>query len=262
MRLSSLEVEFRSATIYHMNAIEVHKLTKEYGTKKKHAVVNDISFSVKEGSVFGFIGPNGAGKTSTMKMLVGLSHPSHGSVSILGKTPFDEEVKKKIGFMPESPQFYQYLTGEEFLTMVAEFFSLDDKAKKVNEMLKEVDLEHGARKRIRTYSKGMLQRLGLAQAMINNPSLLLLDEPLDGLDPLGRAEIKRIILSLRKKGVTIFINTHILGDVEEICDTVAIIDKGSLIALGTPSEISKGYNGLEDAFVKMITERRGSHNNI
>lgn len=244
-----------------MNAIEVTSVIKDYGTKKKIArVVNNVSFSVKKGSVFGFIGPNGAGKTSTIKMIVGLSHPTEGSITLLGGSPSSPSVQKKIGFMPESPQFYQYLTGEEFLLMVADLFNLPHKEAKVKAILEEVDLTHGAHKRIRAYSKGMLQRLGLAQAMINEPELLLLDEPLDGLDPLGRAEVKKIINTLKEKGKTIFINTHILGDVEEVCDTVAIIDKGELIALGSPEEISKGYKDLEDAFVTMIMNKRKERN--
>jgi ABC-2 type transport system ATP-binding protein len=246
-----------------MNAIEVRNLSKEYIVKKKKvSVVNNISFNVKSGSVFGFIGPNGAGKTSTIKMIVGLSHPTSGSVTVLNDSPFSMTVKKTIGFMPESPQFYQYLTGEEFLLMIAELFDLDQKKEKVNQILKEVDLTHGAQKRIRTYSKGMLQRLGLAQAMINDPELLLLDEPLDGLDPLGRAEIKKIIKTLKEQGKTIFINTHILGDVEEICDAVAIIDQGEIIGAGSPKELSVGYKDLEDAFVNILTKKRelGQHN--
>jgi ABC-2 type transport system ATP-binding protein len=240
-----------------MNAIEVTNISKEYGTKKKKVrVVKNVSFTVASGSVFGFIGPNGAGKTSTIKMIVGLSHPTHGSVKILNNSPFSQDVKEKIGFMPESPQFYQYLTGEEFLLMVADLFGLPNKKEKVHQTLKEVDLVHGAHKRIRTYSKGMLQRLGLAQAMINDPELLLLDEPLDGLDPLGRAEVKKIIKALKAKGKTIFINTHILGDVEEICDSVAIIDQGELVATGSPQELSLGYKDLEDAFVSIITKKR------
>lgn len=239
-----------------MHAIEVTNLSKEYGTKKKVHVVKDVSFTVKKGSVFGFIGPNGAGKTSTIKMIVGLSHPTTGSVTILGESPFSLEVKNRLGFMPESPQFYQYLTGEEFLLMVADLFGIKNKKERVRETFKDVDLTHGAHKRIRTYSKGMLQRLGLAQAMINDPEILLLDEPLDGLDPLGRAEVKKIVLSLKSRGKTIFINTHILGDVEEICDTVAIIDQGELISLGSPSEVSSGYKDLETAFVAMITKKR------
>lgn len=243
-----------------MNAIEVHKVTKEYGvSNKKVKVVKGVSFAVKEGSVFGFIGPNGAGKTSTIKMLVGLSHPTDGEITIFGKNPFDISIKYDIGFMPESPQFYQYLTGEEFLFMVAELFDINNKKDRIHSVLKEVDLVHGGHKKIRTYSKGMLQRLGLAQAMINDPKILLLDEPLDGLDPLGRAEVKKIIGILKTKGKTVFINTHILGDVEEICDHVAIIDQGEIITTGSPSEISKGYKDLEDAFVSMIMKKRTHH---
>ncbi|MBP6888943.1 MAG: ABC transporter ATP-binding protein [Candidatus Pacebacteria bacterium] len=239
-----------------MNAIEVKNISKEYGTKKKIHVVKNVSFSVTVGSVFGFIGPNGAGKTSTIKMIVGLSHPTSGAVTVFNESPFSLAVKKRLGFMPESPQFYQYLTGEEFLLMVAELFSIESTKEKVKQLLKEVDLAHGAHKRIRTYSKGMLQRLGLAQAMLNDPDLLLLDEPLDGLDPLGRAEVKKIIKNLKEKGKTIFINTHILGDVEEICDTVAIIDQGELLTTGSPKEISLGYKDLESAFVDIITKKR------
>ncbi len=260
--LSSLDVGLRFDTMYRMNVIEVRHLSKEYGTKKKSSAVKDISFSLQKGSVFGFIGPNGAGKTSTMKILVGLSRPTSGSVTILGTTPFDIRTKEKIGFMPESPQFYQYLTGEEFLLMATEFFALSNKKQRVHTALKEVNLLHGAKKRIRTYSKGMLQRLGLAQAMINDPDILLLDEPLDGLDPLGRAEIKKIILDLKQQGKTIFLNTHILGDVEEICDTVAIIDQGKIITTGSPEEISRGYKDLEDAFVKIISKKREKEQQI
>jgi ABC-2 type transport system ATP-binding protein len=242
-----------------MNAIEVSHLKKEYTlTKKRVTVVDDISFVVPEGSLFGFIGPNGAGKTSTIKMLVGLSRPTSGTVSVLGGAPDAIETHKMIGFMPESPQFYQYLTGEEFLMMVADLFDLPHKKAKVKQVLEDVDLVHGAHKKIRTYSKGMLQRLGLAQAMINDPLLLFLDEPLDGLDPLGRAEVKRIVKALKERGKTVFINTHILQDVEEVCDHVAIIDNGVLLKTGTPKEISLGFANLEDAFVSIIKEKRGA----
>jgi ABC-2 type transport system ATP-binding protein len=211
---------------------------------------------VKKGSVFGFIGPNGAGKTSTVKMLVGLSHPTAGEILVQGKTPKDMEVRSIIGFMPESPTFYQYLTGYEFLDFIATLFKIKDKEHRIESVLKEVDLTHAKDKTIRTFSKGMLQRLGLAQAIINNPEILFLDEPLDGLDPLGRAEVKKIINALRQKGKTIFINTHILGDVEEICDTVGIIDKGELLATGSPKELRKDHKDLETAFVDLITKRR------
>jgi ABC-2 type transport system ATP-binding protein len=242
-----------------MNDIVISNLTKSYGAhKKKVDVVKNLSLTIKKGSVFGFIGPNGAGKTSTIKMLVGLSQPTTGTITIGGGNPSDLHIHQKMGFMPESPLFYQYLTGQEFLDFIATLFKLHNKATKIAHVLHEVHLTHAKDKRIRTYSKGMLQRLGLAQAIINDPEILFLDEPLDGLDPLGRAEVKKIILDLKKKNTTIFINTHILGDVAEICDTVGIIDNGELLLVGHPQEISKGYTSLEDAFVSIIQKKRAS----
>jgi ABC-2 type transport system ATP-binding protein len=243
-----------------MYDIVISNLSKSYGTKKKIQVVKNISLSVKSGSVFGFIGPNGAGKTTTMKMLVGLSRPSSGSVTLMGGSPSDENIQRSIGFMPESPLFYQYLTGIEFLDFIASLFKLEQKEKRLQEVLQEVDLARAKNNLIRTYSKGMLQRLGLAQAILNNPHILFLDEPLDGLDPLGRAEVKKIIQGLKSQGKTIFINTHILSDVEEICDMVGILDKGELLMVDTPKHIQDGYNDLEEAFVAMIHRRRDEQN--
>ncbi len=240
-----------------MNDIIISNLSKSYGEKKKKVfVVKDISLTVAKGTVFGFIGPNGAGKTSTIKMLVGLSHPTSGTITIGGTSPFEMSTHKKIGFMPESPTFYQYLTGGEFLDFIATLFKITNKEEKIDTLLKEVNLLHAKDKRIRTYSKGMLQRLGLAQAMLNDPEILFLDEPLDGLDPLGRAEVKKIILTLKKRNKTIFINTHILGDVSEVCDMVGVLDQGKLLCVDTPTQISHGYRDLEDAFVHMIEKAR------
>jgi len=245
--------------MYPMNDIIISNLSKSYGAnKKKVYVVKNISLTVTQGTVFGFIGPNGAGKTSTIKMLVGLSLPTHGTITIKGGSPDSKEIRQKMGFMPESPLFYQYLTGGEFLDFVATLFKIPNKEAKIDHVLKEVNLMHAKDKHIRAYSKGMLQRLGLAQAIINDPEILFLDEPLDGLDPLGRAEVKKIILDLKKQGRTIFINTHILGDVSEICDMVGIIDNGELLAVDTPSKLSHGYRDLEDAFVSLIHKVRVS----
>jgi ABC-2 type transport system ATP-binding protein len=239
-----------------MNEIIISNLSKSYGEKKKVHVVKNISLTITKGSVFGFIGPNGAGKTSTIKMLVGLSQPTSGTITISGGSPSNKEVHQKMGFMPESPLFYQYLTGTEFLDLIATLFKLPHKEDRIAHVFKEVSLSHAKDKLIRTYSKGMLQRLGLAQAIINNPEILFLDEPLDGLDPLGRAEVKKIILALKKEGKTIFINTHILGDVAEICDTVGILDNGELLRVDSPLVISQGYRDLEDAFVHIINKAR------
>ena len=245
--------------LQYMEDIRINKLSKEYftSTGTVHAV-RDLSLTVPRGGVFGFLGPNGAGKTTTMKMLVGLALPSSGEIVIAGGSPSDITVRNRIGFMPESPAFYLYLTGKEFLQFVADIFDLKDSEARILEVLTEVNLVGAEHRQIRTYSKGMLQRLGLAQALLNDPEILFLDEPLDGLDPLGRAEIKRIFANIKKQGKTIFLNSHILADVAEICDSVGIIDKGSLIVCDSPKVIAKGYHDLEDAFVHIIHNERAN----
>ena len=240
-----------------MSEITISNISKWYGTKKSGKYsVKDLTLHIEKGSVFGFLGPNGAGKTTTIKMITGLAKPTHGHITISGGNPSSMEVKAKIGFMPESPSFYLYLTGREFLEFVSALFGITNNAEKINELLTSVELLEASDRYIRTYSKGMLQRLGLAQALINDPDILFLDEPLDGLDPLGRAEIKKIILSLKAKNKTIFLNSHILSDVAELCDKVGIIDKGELLVVDTPQHISKGHRDLEDAFVAIINKRR------
>lgn len=240
-----------------MTEINISNVSKWYGTAKNGKYsVKDLTISIKKGSVFGFLGPNGAGKTTTMKMIVGLAKPTSGEIRISGGSPDEISVKKKIGFMPESPSFYLYLTGKEFLDFIASIFVIKNPDHKIEELLKSVELYDARNRQIRTYSKGMLQRLGLAQALINDPEILFLDEPLDGLDPLGRAEIKKIILALKAKNKTIFLNSHILSDVAELCDHVGIIDKGTLLVMDTPQNITKGHRDLEDAFVNLINKRR------
>lgn len=240
-----------------MSEIIISNVSKWYGSKEKGKYsVENLNLTITKGSVFGFLGPNGAGKTTTIKMIVGLAKPTSGTITIAGGNPQELEIKNKIGFMPESPSFYLYLTGREFLEFVSDIFALKHNKYNIEELLRSVELFDAADRQIRTYSKGMLQRLGLAQSLINNPDILFLDEPLDGLDPLGRAEIKKIILSLKAKNKTIFLNSHILSDVAELCDYVGIIDKGELLIMDTPQHISKGHRDLEDAFVSLITKRR------
>lgn len=240
-----------------MEDIKINKLSKEYYTSAGVvSAVRDLSLTISPGTVFGFLGPNGAGKTTTMKMLVGLARPTHGEVLVAGGSPTDITIRQRIGFMPESPSFYLYLTGQEFLQFIAEIFDMRETNERITEVLRMVDLINAKDRQIRTYSKGMLQRLGLAQALINDPAILFLDEPLDGLDPLGRTEIKQIFVGLKKRGKTIFFNSHILADVAEICDSVGIIDEGSLIARDTPGVLTKGYRDLEDAFVHIINNKR------
>jgi ABC-2 type transport system ATP-binding protein len=241
-----------------MNDIRINKLSKEFYTKGGDvSAVHELSLHIPHGSVFGFLGPNGAGKTTTMKMLVGLILPTSGEITIAGGNPSLIETRRHIGFMPESPSFYGYLSGREFLELVADIFGMANPNARITEVLKLVDLIGREDRQIRTYSKGMLQRLGLAQALINDPDILFLDEPLDGLDPLGRAEIKRIFTALKERKKTIFFNSHILADVAELCDRVGIIDKGELIECDTPGTLAKGYRDLEDAFVHIISSKRG-----
>ncbi|RKW21274.1 ABC transporter ATP-binding protein, partial [Candidatus Gracilibacteria bacterium] len=210
------------------NILEIKNLSKKFGKKE---VLKNVSFSVGEGEIYGFLGPNGAGKTTTMKNILGFLKPSSGEIKIFGKNIFDEKSKNEIGFMPENTYLYKYLTGKEFLEFNGKFFGLDGQNldKKVENLLKKLGLEQAGDKFLKDYSKGMLQRIGLAQAIINEPKLLFLDEPMSGLDPIGRKMVKDLIVELNKAGTTIFFNTHILADVESICDKISIIHNGEII---------------------------------
>jgi ABC-2 type transport system ATP-binding protein len=232
--------------------IKITNLTKQYGETK---VVDSINLEVKKGSIFGFLGPNGAGKTTTVKMIVGLAQISDGEIKIDGKDLSNISSREKIGYMPEDPYFYEQLNATEFLDFMGSLFK--GEKKDVADTLKLVGLSETADKRVGNFSKGMKQRLGLAQAIINNPEYLFLDEPLDGLDPIGRLEFKEIFLKLKKEGKTIFFNSHVLSDVEEICDEIGIINKGQLIYSGDVKSFCKGQP-LEKRFVEIITANKES----
>jgi len=203
-------------------AITISHLDKYLDRKQ---VLFDINLSIYEGEVFGFLGPNGAGKTTTMKCILGLITPDVGSIEILGDALFTDTTKALIGFMPENTYLYKYLTGREFLRFNGKFFNIETSAldAKIEALLAQVGLEHAGDKLLSAYSKGMLQRIGLAQAIINDPKIVFLDEPMSGLDPIGRRMVKDLILDLKRRGTTVFFNTHILSDVESICDRYAII---------------------------------------
>ncbi len=230
--------------------IEISRLTKIYAGRR---VVDGLSFSVQKGRVFGFLGQNGAGKTTVIKVVVGISLSDEGCVRIEGLPAGDVAIKEKIGFMPEAPYFYARLTGLEFLRFCGDLFrnrrSKDTASHE--ELLKEVGIYEARDKRISTYSKGMKQRLGFAQALVNDPDYVFLDEPLDGLDPIGRREIKEIIKRLKTRGKTIFFNSHILYDTEELCDDVGIIHEGKLLYSGPVKEFCAG-RPLEAAFINTI----------
>jgi ABC-2 type transport system ATP-binding protein len=198
-----------------------------------------LDLEVEPGEVFGFLGPNGAGKTTTIKILMGLIYPTSGTAWILDREIGDVAVKREVGFLPEAPYFYEYLTGEEFLRFYGQIFGLGGASlvKKIDQMLEMVKLTEARRLPLRKFSKGMLQRIGLAQALINDPKVVILDEPMSGLDPIGRRDVRDIILRLRDQGKTVFFSTHILPDVEMICDRVGILVKGSLRAVGAVQEL-------------------------
>ncbi|MBM3261467.1 ABC transporter ATP-binding protein [Candidatus Kaiserbacteria bacterium] len=229
--------------------IEIRDLKKTFGT---HMAVDGISLSIKKGSVFGILGPNGAGKTTMMKVIVGLDRPTSGSVRIDGRDPAVRQTRESIGFMPESPSFYDHLTGLEFLTFCGSLFHTQAmKHHEYLDLLKRVGIFEAKDAPICTYSKGMRQRLAFAQAIVNDPAYLFLDEPLDGLDPIGRRELKSIITALQKKGTTIVFNSHILFDTEELCDEIGILHHGSLLYSGPIEAFTKGQP-LEERFVSVI----------
>ena len=226
-----------------MDAIVIEELTKTFspGWPGLHPIraLSGLSLSVARGEIFGFLGPNGAGKTTTLKILLGLIKPTGGRADVLGAPAGDVETKRRIGFLPEAPYFYDYLTAEEFLAFYGGLGGLDRAmlGKRIRELLETVGMSHARSRQLRKFSKGMLQRIGLAQALIHDPELVILDEPMSGLDPIGRKQVRDIILHLRDQGKTVFFSSHVIPDVEMICDRVAIVIQGKLFANGRVDEL-------------------------
>jgi len=224
-------------------AIETENLTKDYPCGflhlKKKRSLEGLTMQVPEGQVFGFLGPNGAGKSTTIKLLVSLIFPSRGTARILGRPISDIEMHRHIGYLPEQPYFYDYLTARELLDYFARIRDLKgtERRERVEGMLKKVGLEGAGRIQLRKYSKGMLQRVGLAQAILHHPRVVILDEPMSGLDPVGRREVRDIILELKRDGLTVLFSTHILSDAEMLCDRVGVIVGGKLRGVGAPDEL-------------------------
>ena len=212
-----------------------------FGIRKKQ-ILHGISFRVRRGEIFGFVGPNGAGKTTTLKVLMGLIRPTAGRASILGRDVRETEFRRHVGFLPENPYFYDHLSGRETLDFYARLCGVrgSERARRVSALLRWVGLSKAADARLRTYSKGMQQRVGIAQALVHDPDVVFLDEPMSGLDPIGRKEIRDLILRLRSEGKTVFMNTHILSDVEMVCDRVAIIVEGRIRYEGAIEEFLEG----------------------
>jgi len=225
-------------------AIKIKHLTKNFAGFK---AVDNLSLELSENRVLGFLGPNGAGKTTSLRMLVGLSRPTGGEIEIAGeKVIFGKStVNKFVGYLPERPSFYNWMTGREYLGFVADIFGLKDSEKRnrITELLKKVSLTAFGSKKISTYSNGMKQRLGIAQAIINNPKVLIMDEPVSALDPIGRREVLSIINNLKKQ-MTILLSTHILSDVDRVCDDIAILDRGKLIISSSLENLKANYASL------------------
>jgi ABC-2 type transport system ATP-binding protein len=232
-----------------MAAIEILGLEKSYLVgfwhKRIKQALRPLHLAIEEGEVFGFLGPNGAGKTTTLKLLMGLVFPTAGTARILGMEVDDPRVKAQIGFLPEQPYFYDYLTARELLEYYGQLSGVPvkERSARVEKMLARVGLQDAARVQLRKFSKGMLQRVGLAQAILHDPKLVFLDEPMSGLDPMGRREVRDLIQQLRQEGKTVFFSTHILSDAEALCDRVAVINHGELRGVGAVAELTSQMHG-------------------
>ena len=238
-----------------MSVVEIHNLTKDYDVgflrKRKVRALDGLSLSIEGGQIFGFLGANGAGKTTTLKILMRLIFPTAGTARILGHDIQNIGVHRRIGYLPENPYFYDYLTAREFLDYCAQLFGLDSSTRKTRtaDLLARVGLEEKRwDTQLRKFSKGMLQRVGLAQSIVNDPEIVFLDEPMSGLDPIGRREVRDLIAALRREGKTVFMCSHILSDIEVLCDRVAILRAGELAHVGRLDDLrqqSPGNNRME-----------------
>lgn len=242
--------------------VEIENLTKDYETgfwkKKQVRALDGVSLSVRPGQIFGFLGGNGAGKTTTIKILMSLLFPTSGSARILGQDISDFNMHSRIGYCPENPYFYDYLTATELMNYLGELFGIDSQKRKAKteELLTNVGLqEKDWNKQLRKFSKGMLQRVGLAQSLVNEPEIVFLDEPMSGLDPIGRREVRELIDSLRSHGTTVFMSTHILSDVEALCDEVAILRNGRLAATGKLDDLLATHGEVQsfEIIIKGVT---------
>ncbi|MGB7084933.1 MAG: ABC transporter ATP-binding protein [Phormidesmis sp.] len=259
-----------TAIIHQPTIIATQDLRKVYRTgfwlRAAPPSLKQCSLEIFKGETFGLLGPNGAGKTTLLKLLLGIIRPTAGAATLMGEPAGDQGVKARIGYLPENPYFYDYLTGWEFLSYTAGLFGITGSAKnqRIAMLLDLVQLDRRTAKKqqMRRYSKGMLQRVGMAQALINDPEIVFLDEPMSGLDPTGRFQVREIILSLKEQGKTLFFNSHVLSDVEMICDRIAILDRGEIICigaidqlLGNPTYYSvRGHGGSLDVLDQWLRE--------
>ena len=236
----------------------VDKVVKDYKLGffgRKNRVLRDITFSVNKGEIFGFVGPNGAGKTTTFKSILNFVSITAGQILINDIPNSNANLKSIIGYLPESPYFYDYLSGEELLRYMGKLHSIETNIleTRINELLLKVNMEDSRKKQLRKYSKGMLQRIGIAQALINDPDFLILDEPMSGLDPIGRREIRDLILEQKEKGKTILLSSHILADVESLCDRVGVVLNGQVVKIGILADL---YKDIDSDYELMLSSRK------
>lgn len=245
-----------------MIAIKIEGLSKEYknGVSGKKRVLDNLTLMVNQGEIFGFLGSNGAGKTTTLKLLTGLIFPTSGNIRIYDRETTDPSLQKLIGFLPENPQFQRYLTAEEFLICCGELFSLHKKElkKKIDYLLKLVDLENERHLLLNKFSKGMIQRIGIAQLLLNDPLLLILDEPMAGLDPMGRKIVSNLLLKMKREGKTVFFSSHILNDAEHLCDRIAILAGGKLTTIDSVKHLLSSFSGKSPSSLENIFIERAS----
>lgn len=236
--------------------IEIDKLTKSYrkGMLNGGPAVNKLTLQIERGEVFGFLGPNGAGKSTVIKILMDFIRPSSGTAKINGTLVSSPNVRRNLGYLPENPFFYDHLSAEEVLAFGGKAASMNKESlsRRMDELLERLKLSHARKRRLRTYSKGMVQRTGLALALIHDPEICILDEPMSGLDPLGRRLVADLIMDMRNKGKTVFFSSHILSDIERVCDRVGVLNRGRLLYCGGLKELLPANGSLEDAFVQLI----------
>jgi ABC-2 type transport system ATP-binding protein len=242
-------------------AVLVRELRKRFTVHvqvtRKRIALDGLSLDVRPGEVYGFLGPNGAGKTTTIKVLTSLLRPDSGEALLFGRQPWEPQARSRLGFLPETPVFYDHLSGREFLRLCGTLTGVPrtELGRRADAMLERVGLSHAIDLPIRRYSKGMTQRVGIAQALLHDPDLVILDEPMSGLDPMGRGDVRDLISDLRKRGKTVFFSTHIIPDVEAICDRVGIIAKGKLVRVGTVKELmSEGRTGSSEIVAQGLPE--------
>jgi ABC-2 type transport system ATP-binding protein len=224
------------------NVVEAENLTKvfrDFWHRPKVTAVREVSFSIRRGEVFGLLGPNGSGKSTTLKMILGLLHPTRGRLTVLGRSPRDVKAKARLGYLPEESYLYPYLTAEETLSFYGKLFDLNGRERRdrMAQLLDMIGLQHARSRLVGEFSKGMARRIGLAQALINDPDLVVLDEPTSGLDPIGCRQVKDLIVTLARRGKTVLLSSHLLADVEDVCDRVAILYNGRVQAMGPIGEL-------------------------